>query len=400
MTDIPIVNKEDVREDIVEKESVTEKIPIWKKQGFNSRLEWANYRAQLEGFKDEAEKWKVTRWEQGKKIPLKVSNTPASIGKEMEDYVSQIFGELEIMPYGNKGFDFRCKRNGLRIELKRREISTDRNDWKYTSIRDKTADIFMFVALINGEAVKVWMIKRDDKMQDGLPLCNGDRDYLNIGNKPSSFEFYRSFELPAKLKDLQKLYVENNIPLKVQDIKKYTIELCKQSRLVVETEKVKTIDDISSGNKEIKYRTTNLEIKLMQKYLSEHFEDIKVSNRWGTYHLTGIKKDKNDKGNDIKKEVKICHIGRCLGFAKNCDYSRWPIGIEYNKEADYFVISLWKDREGIVPMKILLIHKDEMIRGIPFWKRSGITISNTTKKLREFEMYNILKIKDTVIENK
>lgn len=382
MTDIPLVDKEEV---IAEKNA---KIPTWKRQGFNGRLEWANHNAQLEGYKSEAEKYKIKRWEQGKKVPLQISNTPAQKGDEMENYLSQLYGKLERMPYGNRGYDFICRKDKKKIEVKRRQMTSYPDSkvqyFDFTHIDyNKEADIFIFVGIIGSEPVKIWKFDKKDILEDNLPIWARER--LLISNKPSCFDIYRNYELPTKLEDLKKLIGENNVsPLKrinIDDMVNYEKEIVKEKKNEI-------IENITSQNKNIKYRTLALELELIKNYLSPYFEDIRDAYKDPStgkkifYNLTGI-----DKKNG--KKVKINHIGRCLGFAKNCNYSRWPVGIENNDKTDYFVISLWEDRDKIIPMKILLIHKDEIIRNSPFWKRSGITITNTLYKLREFKKYEI-----------
>ena len=128
--------------------------------------------------------------------------------------------------------------------------------------------------------------------------------------------------------------------------------------------------------------------KLAESHIVENY--LKNS-KLGLENLSIYEVERGYWFNAIKNNtpIKICHVGRNLDFAKNCNYSRWGIHI-YDNTADYFAISLWDTDKDTTPLKILLIHKDEIIRGVPISQINDITITNKPEKLKEFERFDIL----------
>ena len=61
----------------------------------------------------------------------------------------------------------------------------------------------------------------------------------------------------------------------------------------------------------------------------------------------------------------------------------------YPKETDYYAISLWENDNGINLLKVLLIHKNEIIRGKQFCDSNYISITNKPKYIDEFKKYEI-----------
>ncbi len=67
-----------------------------------------------------------------------------------------------------------------------------------------------------------------------------------------------------------------------------------------------------------------------------------------------------------------------------CGY--WKYRIDYNNLSDYF-LQIGLDTIRNIPYHILLVHKDDIIRGKKFWERSAITIGKNY--LSEFSKYNL-----------
>lgn len=148
------------------------------------------------------------------------------------------------------------------------------------------------------------------------------------------------------------------------------------------------ISDIILGNP---FRTKLQEAKLIKKYLENSklgFENIQIYNINRGYNFTVTKKDSD--GKDIL--IKICSIGRNLDYSKVCNSSRWGIKLNDIEKSEYFIISLWNNQNDIIPKKVFLIHKDEIIRGSLFGNIKDLSITNNTKKLKEFEKYEIFSI--------
>ncbi len=66
--------------------------------------------------------------------------------------------------------------------------------------------------------------------------------------------------------------------------------------------------------------------------------------------------------------------------------ARWVYKIDYNDTADFFMI-IGLGTIDDIPEFVLLIHKDEIIRGIKFWKRIGIGIDKSHSS--EFKKYEL-----------
>lgn len=81
----------------------------------------------------------------------------------------------------------------------------------------------------------------------------------------------------------------------------------------------------------------------------------------------------------------------CKSSSLNCvgKWQGWNITINYNKMADYFILFLFDNRESLNLMKILLIRKDEIIRGKKLNLFSNLKITNNLRTLLEFKKYDV-----------
>lgn len=67
--------------------------------------------------------------------------------------------------------------------------------------------------------------------------------------------------------------------------------------------------------------------------------------------------------------------------------NRWMFNIDYNNITDYFMLIAFDDIENLNPMHVLLIEKNEIVRGRKFYMRSSIHINNKHKYLLPFQKY-------------
>jgi hypothetical protein len=118
-------------------------------------------------------------------------------------------------------------------------------------------------------------------------------------------------------------------------------------------------------------------IHITEKYVSSIFKD-------------SLRMPINNRGYDwiCKKGYKIQHKASCLTY----DDKGWQ-GFAYkilnNDITDYFILTGWNNRKDLVPIYILLIHSEEIVRDRPFWMRKMFYITNKPKYLLEFERYNL-----------
>lgn len=52
-------------------------------------------------------------------------------------------------------------------------------------------------------------------------------------------------------------------------------------------------------------------------------------------------------------------------------------------------MSAWDNRDSLTPLHIWMFHKNDMVRHAKFWRREGFIITNTPKKLKELEKYEV-----------
>lgn len=116
---------------------------------------------------------------------------------------------------------------------------------------------------------------------------------------------------------------------------------------------------------------------IAERYIMELFED-------------SIPMPPNNPSYDwiCKNGYKIQHKARCLEYRDERS-PRWYYCMNYNSFADYFILSAWKDRESLEPIHVWAIHRDEIIRGAPFWMRNCISIIDSPESLEEFEKYEL-----------
>ncbi len=148
-------------------------------------------------------------------------------------------------------------------------------------------------------------------------------------------------------------------------------------------------EEIMKGNT---FRNKTVETQIIKKYLESIFTILRTYEVDRNYWFEVVDKNNNP--------VKICHIGRNLDYSKKYNYSRWGINIQ-NDKADYYILSLWDKDTDTTPIKVLLIHRDEIIKGMPIRDTKYLNISNSSTYLKPFEQFNIMPNKEntTIEEN-
>lgn len=102
-----------------------------------------------------------------------------------EQVLSEVFKNVDIMPYGNHGFDFVCNQ-GKKIDVKSSCISKD-GQWVYSIGRNTIADYFLCLAFDNRvdlNPIHLWMIPGD--------VLN---DHQCTGIRPTTIGRWKKYEL-------------------------------------------------------------------------------------------------------------------------------------------------------------------------------------------------------------
>lgn len=189
-----------------------ERLHRLKRSDFETRLEYANIQAQRLGYKNEAERAKINRWERGVQRPIEeAKDSPTYFGVCIgEKYVSQTFDNPKMMPYGNPGYDWECK-NGLKIQHEARclcksECASEGTNpqFKFTHIDyNKVADVFILSGWKDRESLEPLLVlafKKDDIVR-GEPFWM--RDSLSITNIPECLREFEKFEVTSRLDKLK-----------------------------------------------------------------------------------------------------------------------------------------------------------------------------------------------------
>lgn len=100
-----------------------------------------------------------------------------------ERVLSHIFKNVQKMPYGNPGFDFRCSRDYL-VDVKascRRHHKTGADNWIFQVKKNQTADYFLCLAFDNRDSLNpehIWLIPAaeiNDRIGIGISETRTDK---------------------------------------------------------------------------------------------------------------------------------------------------------------------------------------------------------------------------------
>lgn len=106
-----------------------------------------------------------------------------------------------------------------------------------------------------------------------------------------------------------------------------------------------------------------------------------------TYPMQGFIDIYNHLKLEMDKEYRIQLKIRCLTYRDKRIY--WNFRIDYNKNADLFILCGFDNRKELNILHIWIFKKDDIIRGEKFWKRDGLYINNRSEYLAEFEKYEL-----------
>ncbi len=125
-----------------------------------------------------------------------------------ERVLSYVFESVTRMPYGNKGYDFICKKEH-KIEVKSSCLTKDKRffyDFWYFSIKqNKIADYFLLLAFDNRTDLNpqhIWLIKGTELVGVIKKDILNKRLALTITSAQKSIKAFEVYELTDKLKNV------------------------------------------------------------------------------------------------------------------------------------------------------------------------------------------------------
>ena len=170
-----------------------------------------NYRdilAKRKGFEDYNEEHRSYVHNTGRQLPKEVNKKcPAYFGSFTESLMIQTFEDPIKMPYGNKGFDWTCKR-GDKIDNKSVCLSLNIPYWEgwiFSIEYNNIADWFILSAWDDRDSLTplhVWIFHKNDIVRERKFWR---RDSFSITNKPNHLKKFESYEASNrfdKLKDI------------------------------------------------------------------------------------------------------------------------------------------------------------------------------------------------------
>jgi hypothetical protein len=112
-----------------------------------------------------------------------------------ERVLSKIFKDVEVFPYGHKGYDFICNK-GFKIDVKSatKRSNRNKNAWVFNIKKNQIPDYFLCLAFDN----------RKDLNPKYLWLINGNKinDKNTLSISLSKRDEWKQYELTDKLKDV------------------------------------------------------------------------------------------------------------------------------------------------------------------------------------------------------
>lgn len=184
-----------------------------KRSGCKIRKEYLDKCARKAGFKNHAERAKEWTHETGRNLPMEFNEECASWFGDFicENYIIKTFEEYTIMPYGNPGFDWICKK-GEKIDHKGSCLiygEYGSPHWIFNIMCNNIADWFILSAWDNRDSLNplhVWMFHRYDIVR-GRRFC--DFDSFQVTNVPEKLEELEKWEVTDRLDKLKELCNED-----------------------------------------------------------------------------------------------------------------------------------------------------------------------------------------------
>lgn len=187
---------------------------LYDKAGCKNSKEYQDKNAQKLGYKNHAECVRIMRWNRGEYSPMSENDECSSyFGVYIaENYISKLFEDAVVTPYGTIGYDWICKK-GKKIELKSRCLQQQgkRIGWNFTGIDyNDIADYFILSGWDNRESLQplyVWMFHSKDIIR-GKEFWNRESFYITA--RPQYIAEFKRYELKDKLGQLKELCNREN----------------------------------------------------------------------------------------------------------------------------------------------------------------------------------------------
>ena len=140
--------------------------------------------------------------------------------------------------------------------------------------------------------------------------------------------------------------------------------------------------------REWKHKTGRCLPKEFNEDCSIHFGDFTENLMIQTFE-DPIKMRHGNPGFDwiCKEGYKIDNKGACLVYRECTSYFEFPI--RCNNIADVFILSCWDNRDSLNPLNIFVFYKNDIVKGRKFYKFESFIITNTPKKLKELEKWEV-----------
>lgn len=189
-----------------------------KRKGFANRREHRDFQAQERGFLDQNEENRVKSWNDGYVTPMSENkDCTAYFGEWIaNNYVSKIFVDINIMPYGNSGYNWICK-NGLKIDhkasclIRKREVIGEFKTWlgwvgwTFAIKHNNIADIFILSGWDNRDSMTplfVWALRSHDIIR-GKEFW--ERQSLSVSFSSKGLGEFRFYQIDNKLEKLKRI---------------------------------------------------------------------------------------------------------------------------------------------------------------------------------------------------
>lgn len=185
---------------------------IAQKLGFKDRIEHSNYKAKMNGYKDDADRVRTSLHDRGICFPIYDNEDyPQYLGSHLAErkYATKILplilGKIKKeMPINYPGYDFIVEKD-ITVDVKSRRLSTKYKHWNFSIEHNSNADYFLLLAFNEGryeeelKLLHILLIRSDEKVRK----CNGNgyymerlfnRDGIAISNSPDSVMYFGYFK--------------------------------------------------------------------------------------------------------------------------------------------------------------------------------------------------------------
>lgn len=226
----------------------------------------------------------------------------------------------------------------------------------------------------------------------------GTLGWLRKHAKKDGFDNVRNWQIWKRnqkwLKELENKYGKEFVEWAIQNkdkIPKYWLSAgCKTSTEYLDKcSKNAGFKDYAERTKEWTHRTGRNLPKEFNEDCSSHFGEFTENLMIQTFE-DPIRMPYGNPGFDwkCKNGEKIDNKGACLIYTKGRS-PRWILPIEHNNIADWFILSMWDNRDSLNPLHVLAFHKNDIVRGRKFCEFENFSITNTLEKLKELEKHEV-----------